>query len=85
MLDGAISPDEVVRMKVLSKRELTRRPAILNTLAPGDMARIADRKGDLVIVRQKATRLTAEQMAAQLDALAPGCPALDVDKILAED
>ena len=72
-------------MKVFTKRELTRRPAILNTLAPGDMARIADPKGDLVIVRQKSTRLTAEQMCAQLDALAPACPVLDVDRILADD
>lgn len=78
-------PDNVVSMKTISRREMTRNPAVLNTIQPGETAQIEDRKGGLLVTRPKAHEWTPAQVVAEIERVGEGLPALDADKVLGDD
>lgn len=84
-LESGLVPDNVVSMKIISKREMTRNPAVLNTIQPGETAQIEDRKGGLLITRAKTHEWTPPQVMAEIDRVGEGLPALDADKVLGDD
>jgi hypothetical protein len=71
-------------MKTVKYRELVRNPATVGKLKPGDAVQVKRREGDLVLLRPKRRRLTAEEIERDLQALAAGDPKLDVQAVLAD-
>jgi hypothetical protein len=74
--------DIFVSMKALSKRELVRNPSLASHLKPGQSLQLEDGKEPLVLSRRKRTRLTAEQIHAELDRLCEGAPEQDAQAAL---
>jgi hypothetical protein len=74
--------DIFVSMKTPSKRELVRNPSQASHLKQGQSFRLEDGKEPLVVSRRKRTRLTAEQIHAELDRLCNGAPEQDVQAAL---
>lgn len=74
----------LVTMKTILRRQLAREPKALSSLEPGETAHIPDAKGGFHVTRVKSRRVTAEEMFAELDKLAPHCPPFDTLK-LSED
>ncbi len=69
-------------MKRISKRQLVRNPALVSHLKPGQSLQLEDGKEPLIISRGKPTRLTAEQIHAELDRLCEGAPAQNAQDTL---
>jgi hypothetical protein len=74
--------DIFVSMKTISKRELVRNPSLASHLKPGQSLQLEDGKEPLVLSRRKRTRLTAEQIHAELDRLCEGAPEHDTQAAL---
>jgi len=69
-------------MKTISKRELVRNPSLASSLKPGQSLQLEDGREPLVLSRRKRTRLTAEQIHAELDRLCEGAPEHDTQAAL---
>jgi hypothetical protein len=74
--------DIFVSMKTISKRELVRNPSLASSLKPGQSLQLEDGREPLVLSRRKRTRLTAEQIHAELDRLCEGAPEHDTQAAL---
>jgi hypothetical protein len=74
--------DIFVSMRKISKRELVRNPSLASHLKPGQFIELEDGKEPLVISRPKRSRLTAEQIHAELDRLCEGAPSHDAQAVL---
>ena len=74
--------DIFVNIKTLSKRELVRNPSLASHLKPGQSLQLEDGKEPLVLSRRKRSRLTAEQIHAELDRLCEGAPKQDAQAAL---
>lgn len=85
VLESEFMPDNVVSVKTISRREMTRNPAVLNKIQPGETAQIEDRKGGLLITRAKTHEWTPPQVMAEIERVGEGLPALDADKVLGDD
>ena len=68
----------------MTKRELSRNPAKLTALKPGESVLVPDAKGGLVVTRRKKNKLPAGQMFAELEQLCVGCPPIDTLAFLQE-
>jgi hypothetical protein len=82
VLPGSGFADIFVSMRTLSKRELVRNPSLASHLKPGQSFHLEDGKEPLVVSRRKRTRLTADQIHAELDRLCKGAPSQDVQAAL---
>lgn len=71
-------------MNTITQRELNRKPSLASNLRPGESVEISDRKGGLILTRRKRRALTADDMEADLKALAPHCPQVDTLGFLQE-
>jgi len=71
-------------MKTITKRELSRNPALLSQLKPGESIAVSDREGGLTLRREKRIKLTVEDMEAQTEALQSQCPSMDTLAFLRE-
>lgn len=71
-------------MKTITKRELSRNPAKLSALKPGESVAIADRQGGLTLRREKKSRLTIEDMEGHTKQFRPVCPKMDTLAFLQE-
>ncbi len=76
--------DIFVRVKSITKRELSRNPAKLSSLKPGETIAIADLRGGLTLTRSKRVSLTADQIEAEIQRICAGSPPLD-SRTLQED
>lgn len=76
--------DNSVTMKTLTRRELSREPAKLDSIKPGESVLVPDSKGGLIVTRRKRKTLTAEQMFVELEKIAKDCPPIDTLKFLQE-
>jgi hypothetical protein len=64
-------------MKRITRRQLSREPARLKGIKPGESVIVPDENGGLLVTRRKKNRLTADEMLAQLDALPGTWPKVD--------
>jgi hypothetical protein len=71
-------------MKTISKRELSRKPSQLSAIQPGESVMVSDTGGGLIVTRPKRRRLTLDEMDAELQRLAKGCPKVDSLTLLQE-
>ena len=71
-------------MKPITKRELSRNPALISHLKPGESVEVVGRDSDanLIVSRPKKQRLTAEQIEADLKRLSADDPKVDVQAVL---
>jgi len=69
-------------VKTISKRELVRNPSLASHLKPGQSLRLQDGREPLVLSRPKRTRLTADEIHAELDRLCEGAPVQDTQAAL---
>ena len=76
--------DNIVSMKTITSRQLSRKPSLISAIKPGESVRVPDRKGGLVMTRQRTKRISAVEMFAGLDKLAPQCPVIDTKAFLDE-
>jgi len=76
--------DIVVTMKTITRRQLSRSPAALKSIHPGESVQVPDGNEGLIITRRKSRRVTAEEMFRELEKLAPHCPPADTLR-LSED
>jgi hypothetical protein len=83
-LDAQRLSDNVVTMKTITRRQLSREPARLNKIKPGDSVLVPDAKGGLVVTRRKKNKMTAEQIFAEIERLSAGCPPIDTLAFLRE-
>jgi hypothetical protein len=83
-LNLCLMSDNVVSMKTLTRRELSRKPSRLKAIKPGESVQVPDEQGGLVITRRKTLQLTPAEMLAQVDALTSQCPPLDTLAIAQE-
>ena len=84
LLDARHLSDNIVSVKTMTKRELSRNPAKLTAIKPGESVLVPDAKGGLMVTRRKKTRLPAGQMFAELERLCAGCPPIDTLAFLQE-
>ena len=84
ILDARHLSDNIVSVKTMTKRELSRNPAKLTAIKPGESVLVPDAKGGLVVTRRKANKLPAGQMFAELERLCAGCPPIDTLTFLQE-
>jgi hypothetical protein len=85
VLDRQRLSDKVVSMNAITKRELTRNPARLTALKPGERMTIDDRQGGLTVQREKKNILTVEQVEGDLAKICAGCPPVDSLKMMEEE
>jgi len=71
-------------MKTLTRRQLSREPAQLKNIKPGESVFVPDAAGGLVVTRRKKNKLTAEQMFAEVERICTGCPPIDTLTVLQE-
>ncbi len=64
-------------MKTITRRQLSREPASLKGIKPGESVIVPDENGGLLVTRRKKNRLTADEMLAQLDSLPGPWPKVD--------
>jgi hypothetical protein len=83
-LDGAKMSDNIVTMKTMTRRELSRQPSKLDGIKPGQSVRVPDSKGGLVVSRPKKNKMSAGEMFSELDKVAGECPAMDTKSFLEE-
>src|SRR5665213_2128837 len=76
--------DNSVTMKPLTRRQLSREPAQLKNIKPGESVFVPDAAGGLVVTRRKKNKLTAEQMFAEVERICTGCPPIDTLTVLQE-
>ena len=84
-LDRLNVSDNGDTMKTISRRQLSREPAALKGIKPGESIIVPDDNGGLVVTRRKKSRLTAAEMFAELDRLAPQCPPIDTRAYLKDE
>ncbi|MGA2853135.1 MAG: hypothetical protein ABSE90_03245 [Verrucomicrobiota bacterium] len=85
VLDIRMLSYNIVSMNTITKRELTRNPARLSVLKPGERMAIDDRQGGLTVQREKKNTLTAEQIEGELFRICAGCPPVDSLKMMEEE
>lgn len=77
--------DNIGSVRTITRREINRKPSLLSRVAPGESVLIEDRRGGMVLTRPITNRLSAEEIAREIAAVASGCPKVDVDAILLND
>lgn len=77
--------DNVVTMKTLTRRQLSREPSKLDAIKPGESVVVPDAKGGLLVTRPKKNALSADEMLADLDKLAADCPSMDTLSFLTDE
>lgn len=75
----------LVSMKKITKRELTRKPSCLTAIRPGESVRVEDREGGLIITRPKRRRWTAAEIEAEIDRIGKGAPQINTLAFLQEE
>lgn len=75
--------DNIVSMKTITSRQLSRKPSLISGIKPGESVQIPDRKGGLTLTRAKQS-ISADEMFTELDRLAAQCPPLDTKTFLEE-
>ena len=75
--DRSVLADNIVSMKTVTSRELSRKPSLISKIKPGESVDVTDRKGGLVLMRPKTQTVTAEDMDAELLRLTAGCAPMD--------
>jgi hypothetical protein len=76
--------DNIVSVKTITSRQLSRKPSLISAIKPGESVHVPDRKGGLVMTRQKSKTLSAEEMISQLEKMSGECPVIDTKKFLEE-
>lgn len=71
-------------MKTMTKRELSRNPAKLSALKPGETMEIHDKGGKFTLKREKKISLTADEIEAEIQRICAGCPPIDTLACLQE-
>jgi hypothetical protein len=71
-------------VKTITRRQLSREPASLNAIQPGETITVPDAHGGLLVTRPKRHRLTPAEMLAQLDAVPGQWIAVDTRAFLGE-
>ncbi|MGO8765924.1 MAG: hypothetical protein ACLQSR_12435 [Limisphaerales bacterium] len=71
-------------MKMITRRQLSREPARLNQIKPGQSVLVPDARGGLVVTRPKKSSMSAEQIFAEVERLCEGCPPIDTLAFLRE-
>ena len=84
LLDMFSLSDNIVSMKTITSRQLSRKPSLISKIKPGESVHVPDRKGGLVMTRQKRSQLTPEAMMAEVEAMSSDCPVLDTKTFLEE-
>ena len=82
-LDRLILSDNIVSMRTITSRDLSRKPSVISNIKPGESVHVPDRKGGLVMTRAKS-QISATEIFSELDALATQCPAMDTKAFLEE-
>ena len=77
--------DKTVTMKTITRRQLSREPAALKRIQPGESVQVPDEQGGLVITRRKSKRVTAAEMFTELGKLAPHCPPMDTLALMEDE
>jgi hypothetical protein len=83
-LTRAVTSDESVTMKTMTRRQLSREPSRLDKIRPGESVAVPDSKGGLIVTRPKKKRLSADELFAEVERMGAGCPPVDTLKILQE-
>ena len=81
-LKNGQASDIFVSIKMITKRELVRNPALASHLRPGESVQLEDGKEPLVILRRKKRTLTAEDIHTELDRICKGAPEIDTLAVL---
>ena len=81
-IDTPALSDNVVSMKTITSRELSRKPSVISNIKPGEAVHVADRKGGLMMTRAKRIAVTPREMMAELGKLTAGCPPMDTQAFL---
>lgn len=71
-------------MKTITRRQLSREPALLKNIKPGESVLVPDATGGLVVTRRKKNKVTAEQIFAEIERLTADCPPIDTLAFLRE-
>jgi len=81
-IDTPALSDNVVSMKKITSRELSRKPSVISNIKPGEAVHVADRKGGLMMTRAKRIAVTPREMMAELGKVTAGCPPMDTQAFL---
>lgn len=84
LFDSAILSDNVVSVKTITSRELSRKPSVITNIKPGESVHVPDRKGGLVLTRSKTQTISSAEMFAELETLTKGCAPMDTKTFLEE-
>jgi hypothetical protein len=76
--------DNIVSMKKISKREMTRRPSQLTAIRPGESIQVEDREGGLMVTRQKRQQVSPAEIEAEIERLTGKGPKLDTLVLMQE-
>jgi hypothetical protein len=74
-----------VSVKTITKRELSRNPAKVSELKPGESMIISDRQGGLTLRREKKVTISPADMEAELNRICQGCPPVDSLAMMEEE
>jgi hypothetical protein len=72
-------------MKTITKRELSRNPAKLSGIKPGESVTVRDRQGVLTVTRGKSGLLTPDQIEAELQRICAQGPKTDALQMMGEE
>jgi hypothetical protein len=77
--------DNVVTMNTITRRQLSRQPASLNNIKPGESVFVPDKNGGLLVTRRKKSRLSPEQMMEQIDSIPGNWPKVDALALMKDE
>jgi hypothetical protein len=71
-------------VKTMTRRQLSREPSQLDKIKPGESVAVPDSKGGLIVGRPKKSKLSVDELFADVERIGAGCPPMDTLKILQE-